>query len=404
MEISSKILGAVEEIRQPMMSFLREIIAIQSYDGDEGKAMARIREEMERIGFERIWVDPMGNLMGYLGHGDHLIAFDGHVDTVSCGDLGNWTFDPFSGYENAEEIGGLGTTDQKGGVASMLYAGKIMKDLDLLGNCTVLFVCSVQEEDCDGRCWQYIIEEDWIRPEFVVLTEPSDDMISLGQRGRAEIRLTTSGVSAHGSRPELGVHAVYKMGPVIGAIQRLNEELPSDGKLGKGSVAISEIASTAPSRCAVADSCTVILDRRLNSRETPEFALKQLRQLPEVQAAQVVVDIELYEEPSYTGLVYPTEKFYPAWLIQEESPVCESLKTAYASLYRTPPRITVWPFSTNGVSIMGRHQIPCIGYGPGSIEFAHSPDEKVFKSSLMKSCALYASLPVTYSEIMRKRK
>jgi len=379
-----------------MFAFLRSIVAIQSFDGHEGEVVRRIQQEMDKVGFDRTEIDPMGNLLGYIGHGSHLIAFDGHCDTVSYGDKANWKFDPFLGTEDEATIGGLGSTDQKGGIAAMVYAGLALKELGLLGDYTLLMTASVQEEDADGLCWQYIIEKDGKRPEFAVLTEPSDGMVRNGQRGRMEIKITTRGLSSHGSTPELGVNAVYKMAPIIGAIERLNGAMIDDGILGKGSVTISETYSTSPSRCAVADSCTISLDRRLNAVETPEFAMKQLRSLPEVAAAKAEVELYSFDDPSWTGLVYKSDKFYPSWIVDKDAEACACVVGAYTALFGKPPVVKPWMFSTNGVAIMGRHGIPCVGFGPGHVDQAHHPNEVTWKQELVDCCAVYAAVPLRY--------
>ncbi len=109
---------------------------------------------------------------------------------VGIGNIENWNFDPYEGYENDTEIGGRGVSDQCGGIVSAVYGARIMKDLGLLSDkYTVLVTGTVQEEDCDGLCWQYIINEDKVRPDFVVSTEPTDGGIYRGQRGRMEIRV-----------------------------------------------------------------------------------------------------------------------------------------------------------------------------------------------------------------------
>jgi acetylornithine deacetylase/succinyl-diaminopimelate desuccinylase-like protein len=199
-----KILELAEKYKPQMSKFLRDMIAIPSESCDEKKVIERIAEEMKAVGFDKMETDPMGNVLGYIGHGKHLIAMDGHVDTVGVGNPKNWEYDPYRGYEDDEIIVGRGASDQEGGMASMVYAGKIIKDLKLEDDFTLLITGTVQEEDCDGLCWQYIIKELNIRPEFVVLTEPTSCRIYRGHRGRMEIKVTTQGVSCHGSAPERG--------------------------------------------------------------------------------------------------------------------------------------------------------------------------------------------------------
>ena len=389
--------------KEKIFSFLRELIAIRSYDGEEGPVIARIRQEMESIGFDETWVDPMGNLIGRMGNGPHIIAYDGHVDTVTFGDRKNWEFDPFEGMEDDEVIGGLGSTDQKGGLVSAIYAAKHMKEIGLPEDITVLITASVQEEDSDGRSWLYMIEEQNVRPDFAVLTEPCDGIIRNGQRGRMEIKVTTPGTSAHGSVPERGDNAIYKMASIISAIERMNANMTDDGILGKGSVTISEIYSTAPSRCAVADSCSISLDRRLNAVETPEFALEQVRSLPEVIAANAEVSLYTNDDPSYTGLHFPIENYFPSWVIAKDAVPCQTMKNAFERTLQRKAEITPWLFSTNGVAIMGRHGIPCVGFGPGHTDQAHHPNEKTWKKELLECCAVYAELPYQYDAILKQQ-
>lgn len=392
-----KILELAEKYKPDMSKFLRDMIVIPSESCGEKKVVLRIKEEMERVGFDRVWIDPMGNLLGFIGNGKHIIAMDAHIDTVGIGEKSIWDYDPYEGFEDDEIILGRGASDQKGGMASLVYAGKIIREMGLEDDDYTLMVTgTVQEEDCDGLCWQYIINEDRIKPEFVVITEPTSLNIYRGQRGRMEIKVTTKGISCHGSAPERGDNAIYKMAPILQEIRALHENLTPHDFLGKGSLAVSEIFFTSPSRCAVADSCTISIDRRLTAGETWEFALQQIRNLPSVKAANAKVSLYTYERPSYTGLIYPTESYFPTWLIEEDHPATETLIDAYKKLFKTEPLVDKWTFSTNGVSIMGRFGIPCIGFGPGHEDQAHAPNEKTWKDELVRAAAMYAVIPKIY--------
>lgn len=394
----AKVLQKAEEYQPEITKFLRDMIAIPSESCQEEKVIQRIKEEMEKVGFDRVEIDPMGNILGYIGHGKHLVAMDAHIDTVGIGKIENWDFDPYQGAEDDDLIYGRGSSDQEGGMASMVYAGRIIKDLGLEEDYTLLVVGSVQEEDCDGLCWQYIINEDNIRPEFVVSTEPTSMRICRGQRGRMEIKVTAPGVSCHGSAPERGVNAIYKMAPIILELRALHENLRGNEFLGKGSLTISEIFFTSPSRCAVADGCTVSIDRRLTEGESWEYALQEVRNLPAVKEAGAEVSLYSYEKPSYTGLVYPTECYFPTWVLEEEHPVCQALVESYQNLFEEEPVVGKWIFSTNGVSIMGRYGIPVIGFGPGHEDEAHAPNEKILKNELTRAAAMYAVIPWLYSQ------
>jgi putative selenium metabolism hydrolase len=394
---SARILEKARECLPDMTRFLRDMIAIKSESCEEERVIRRIEKEMHAVGFDEVTIDPMGNILGWIGSGEKVIAFDAHIDTVGVGNRDNWDFDPYEGFEDEECIGGRGASDQEGGMASMVYAAKIMKELDLIPRGTrILFTGTVQEEDCDGLCWQYIVKEMGIRPEFVVSTEPTSCNIYRGQRGRMEIKVSVSGVSCHGSAPERGDNAIYKMAPILMDLQKLHERLKDHEFLGKGSLTVSEIFFTSPSRCAVADGCSISIDRRLTLGETAETALEEIRNLPSVQAAKAEVAMYDYARPSWRGLVYPTEAYFPTWLIEEDHPVTRALAQAYTDLFQEQPLVDKWTFSTNGVSIMGRFGIPCIGFGPGHEDQAHAPNEKTWKKELLRCAALYAAVPRMY--------
>ncbi len=398
----NRILERAEYYKSDMSKFLRDMIAIPSESCNEKEVVLRIKKEMESAGFERIEIDPMGNILGYIGKGNHLIAMDAHIDTVGTGNLSNWNYDLYKGYEDEDIIIGRGATDQEGGMASMVYAGKIIKDLGLEDDYTLLVTGTVQEEDCDGLCWQYIIEESKIRPEFVVSTEPTSCRIHRGQRGRMEIKVETTGISCHGSAPERGDNAIFKMGPILNDLQILQKDLKDDDFLGKGTLTVSQIFFSSPSRCAVADGCSISIDRRLTRGETWEGALEEIRVLESVKKARAIVSMYNYDRPAYTGLVYPTECYFPAWVLEEDHNVCKSLVAAYKNLFEKDPIVDKWTFSTNGVSIMGRYGIPCIGFGPGHEDQAHAPNEKTWKSELIQAAAMYAAIPSLYLKIIKE--
>ncbi|GMQ59994.1 YgeY family selenium metabolism-linked hydrolase [Vallitalea sediminicola] len=386
------------DYEKEMTRFLRDLIAIPGESCREKMVIKRIEEEMKSVGFNEVEIDNMGNILGYMGSGETLIAYDGHIDTVGLGEMSNWTFDPYEGYENDEEIGGRGSSDQLGGIVSSIYGAKIMKDLGLLNDkYKVLVTGTVQEEDCDGLCWQYIINEDKIKPEFVVITEPTNGNIYRGHRGRMEIRVEVKGVSCHGSAPERGDNAIYKMAEIIEEVKELNDRLHYDEFLGKGTLAVSEVFFNSPSRCAVADMCAISVDRRLTDGETYESALDEIRQLPKVEKYSANVSMYKYTRPSWTDLTYPTDCYFPTWVIPEDSSPTKAMVKAYEGMFGTP-KVDKWTFSTNGVSIMGRYNIPCIGFGPGKEEEAHAPNEKTWKADLVRCAAVYAALPTMYLE------
>lgn len=421
-----------EGYRADMTKFLRDLILLKGESCEEGDKANRIKEEMEKVGFNKAWIDKQGNVLGEMGTGEKQIAFDAHIDTVGIGNIDNWEFDPYEGFEDETTIGGRGTSDQLGGIVSAVYGAKVMKDLNLLNDkYRVLVTGTVQEEDCDGNCWLYMIEQENIRPEFVVSTEPTDGGIYRGQRGRMEIRVDVQGVSCHGSAPERGKNAIYMMADILKEVEALNEN-PAEGVeikglvkmldekynpewkeanfLGRGTVTTSQIFYTSPSRCAVADSCSISLDRRMTAGESWEYCIEEIENLPSVKKHGAKVSLYKYARPSWTGLSYEQDAYFPTWVIPEDHKVTKALEAAHKGLYgeerqgpasqiemrKARPLTDKWTFSTNGVAIMGRHNIPVIGFGPGAEAQAHAPNEVTWKDDLVQSAAVYAALPTAY--------
>ncbi|MDQ7066139.1 MAG: YgeY family selenium metabolism-linked hydrolase [candidate division KSB1 bacterium] len=387
----NEILERAQKLESDVVQFLQEIVRIPSTSKNEKAVIERIQTEMEKVGFEEVRIDGLGNVMGRIGNGPRVLAIDGHCDVVDVGNPDLWQVAPFGGEVRDGKLWGRGSCDQKGGLASAVYAGKILADIGVPKDVTVWVTATIMEEDCDGMCWKYLIEEENFRPDAVLITEPTNLSIYRGQRGRMEIKVKTEGVSCHGSAPERGVNAIYKMAPIVQDIERLHGRLRDDTFLGKGSVTISDIRSTAPSLCAVADSCTIHLDRRLTRGETLDSALEEIRALPSFQKAGAKVWVPEYRATSYKGTEYSMQSYFPTWVLEEDHPVLQKAVRSYQGLFERAPNVDKWTFSTNGVGIMGLHGIPTFGLGPGNEVLAHAPNEHIPIDHLVKAMAFYAA-------------
>ena len=410
-----KIKEAAQGYQKEMTAFLRAMISHPSESCEEKDVVMCIKAEMEKVGFDKVEIDGLGNVIGWAGrNGDigedkKIIAIDGHIDTVGIGNRENWTADPYEGWEDDDVIYGRGGSDQEGGTASAVYAVKIMKEMDLIPEgYKVMVVGSVMEEDCDGLCWQYIVNKDKIRPEFVISTEPTDGGIYRGHRGRMEIRVDVHGVSCHGSAPERGDNAIYKMADIIRDVRALNNNGCSDSTQIRGLVKMLD------PRYNPEHYEEISIDRRMTAGETWDSCLKEIEELPSVKkyGDDVKVSMYMYSRPAWTGEVYETEAYFPTWINKENAAHVKCLTDAHKALYgdrrmgpesqkalRDRPLIDKWTFSTNGVAIQGRYGIPCVGFGPGAESQAHAPNEITWKQDLVRVCAvLTAAIPLYTTE------
>ena len=368
---------------------LSKLVQIKSLSLGEKEVQLELKRQMEEAGFDEVRIDGLGNVIGRIGTGKKILAIDGHMDTVDLGNLDNWDFDPLGGEIKDGYVHGRGTVDQEGGPAAFVTSGRILKELGFDKDLTIYFVGSVMEEDCDGLCWKYIVEEEKIKPDFVISTEPTNLNIYRGHRGRMEMHVHFYGVSSHGSAPERGKNAIYMASQAALEIEKLNERLKFDEFLGKGTVTISEMVTGSPSLCAVADYARIHLDRRLTWGETKESAVAEIEDL--IKGMNAKVEVLEYKETAYTGLEYGMEKYYPTWKIPVDSEIVQTGVKSFKGLFNKDPKIDKWTFSTNGIMTNGVYGIPTIGFGPGNEVLAHAPNEKVLISDLVAASAFYAA-------------
>jgi len=379
-----------EKYRDYTAQNLSELVKIKSLSTFEKDVQTELKRQMLEAGFDEVKTDGLGNVIGRIGSGKKILAIDGHMDTVDLGNIDNWSFDPLGGEIKDGFVHGRGSVDQKGGPAAFVTAGRILKELKFDRDITVLFVGSVIEEDCDGLCWKYIVEEDKIKPDFVISTEPTNLNVYRGQRGRMEMEVHFYGVSSHGSAPERGKNAIYMASKVALEIEKLNERLLSDDFLGKGSITISEFISKSPSLCAVSDYARIHIDRRLTTGETKESALNEIEEL--IKGYKANVELLNYVAKAYTGYEYGMEKYYPTWTVPVEHELIRRGVKTYKDLFGKVPGVDKWTFSTNGIMTCGVYGIPTIGFGPGNEILAHAPNEKVAISDLVTASAFYAAM------------
>ncbi len=393
-EIISQIHRKTEEKREDILKFMREICAIPSYESLIGPVGERIAEEMRKLGFDEVRFDKMGNILGRIGNGPRTIVFDSHIDTVGIGDPDEWQWDPFEGKIEDGVFYARGACDEKGSTPGMVYGISFARDLGLLDGWTAWYFGNM-EEWCDGIAPNTFVEVDpKIKPDFVVIGEPTKMEVYRGHKGRIELKVVAKGVSAHAASNHLGINAIYLLLPIIEGIRDLEPELGDDPFLGHGKITVSDMTVQTPSINAVPDEAVIYIDRRMTFGESKEDAIAQIEALiPEESKERVYVEALFYDEPSYTGFVFPVDKYFPAWALDEDHDLVQAGLQARELIGLEPKPASKWSFSTNGIYWAGKAGIPSIGFGPGDEVTAHTVRDSVILGDVVKATEFYAILP-----------
>jgi putative selenium metabolism hydrolase len=393
----------VEENRGNIIQFMRDICAIPSMESQLKEVGERIGAEMTKLGFDEVRFDKMGNILGRIGTGKRVIVFDSHIDTVGVGDPAEWGWDPFKGKVEDGILFARGACDEKGSTPGMVYGLAFAKELGWLKDTTAYYFGNM-EEWCDGIAPNTFVEVDpKVRPDFVVIGEPTKMQVYRGHKGRIELKITASGRSAHAATHYLGDNAVYKMMAVITQIRELDRRMRFGmGKhpvQGHPSIAVTDVTARTASLNAVPDQFTIFIDRRITSNEPHDDVIAQIRGLiPDYLQDEIQVEELFYDDPSYTGFVFPVSKYYPAWLLDENHLFVQAGQETVKALWGEERSLGTWDFSTNGTYWAGKAGIPSIGFGPGDENYAHTILEQVPLDDVVKATEFYALLPKIIGE------
>jgi putative selenium metabolism hydrolase len=391
--VAEQVRGKLDAMREPMLQFLREIIAIPSMDSHIKVVSERVAAEMRHLGFDAVWWDKMGNVVGRIGpeDADVTLLYDSHLDTVGIGDPAEWQWDPFTGKEENGTLFARGACDEKSSTPSMIYGMVAARELGLIpANMAIYYFGNIEEVN-EGSAANAFVMTEGIRPDYVVVGEPTNLALYRGQKGRVEYQITARGKSAHAASNHLGDNAIYKVLPIIDQIRQSQDSLPVDDFLGKGAISVTHIEVHAGSRNVVPGAVTVYVDRRLTGGEDAYVELERLRKMIG-DRQDIEITIPIYEEPSYTGFIFPLEMVYPAWVTPEDHPFVVAGKQV-AALLGMEMSVGHWDFSTNGIYWSGKAGIPTIGFGPGEEQYAHTVLDQVRLDDVVTASYWYALLP-----------
>ena len=263
--------------KSELIEITSKLINTRSYTGEEKYIVETIKALMETLGFDDIFVDEAGNIVGGI-HGDSegkTILFDGHIDTVEANNISEWNNnDPFNAYVKDGKLYGRGASDMKGAFASMLYALSKIDRKKLKGK--VYVSGTVNEEVAEGYTIKVVTKK--LKPDLVVIGEATDLNINIGQRGRGEIYLNVFGKSAHSSNPDIGINSVLKMNKALTKID--SGYKAKEDALGKGILVLTDIISTPyPGESVIPRMCTATFDKRIILSETKEGIREDIRNI-----------------------------------------------------------------------------------------------------------------------------
>jgi len=392
----------VENHREDCIEFLRDMIAIPSattVGEDEEEIAKRIEAEMNKFDFDEVRIDDFGNVHGVIeGTEDGAVMLNSHIDTVGFGDRSQWTHDPYAGDIEDSTLYGLGAADMLCAMASMVYGGAALASLDERPTHDVWITGELMEEVSEGHAMQYVVENEDVDLERVVIGEASEMNVKRGHRGRCELKIELDGASCHASAPERGINPLYHASAIVERIEELNEETADHDFLGAGTIAATNLEVDTPSNNAVPAGATIYVDRRLTIGEDEATAHAELEDA--IGAAEAIygedvsatVETLTFDRPTWTGYEMESKKYYPTWLLEEDHPLVQDTYDVVDEVLETDVEITKWTFSTSGNYTMGVAEIPTIGFGPSWEEFAHAADEEVDVDNVVRACSVYAAL------------
>lgn len=398
MDTKQEIKQRVAQNKDAIIQFMRDICAIPSMDSLIGPVGERIQAEMRKLNYDEVRFDKMGNTLGRIGNGPKVLVYDSHIDTVGVGDRDSWGWDPFTGKIEDGKLYARGACDEKGSTPGMVYGLAMARDLGLLDGYTVYYFGNM-EEWCDGIGPNAFVEADpGVKPDFVVIGEPTKMNVYRGHKGRIELKITATGRSAHAAVHYLGDNAVYKMISIINLIRELDRRMRfgmgSHPVLGHPSIAITNVSARTNSLNAVPDQFTIFIDRRITIAESHDDVVNLIKGLiPDYLQNEIKVEELYYDTPSYTGFQFPLSKYFPAWLLDSTHPLVQAGQKTVSELWGVERPLGTWDFSTNGTYWAGKAGIPSIGFGPGDEKTAHTFVENVPLQDMVDATEFYAYLP-----------
>lgn len=364
-------------INERVLDLARRLVRIRSLTGREDEVASFISGAFCKWGLEVDTVagnNIVATLKGSVGH--PKLLFCGHHDHVPEGDRAHWERPPFSGEIDGDKLHGRGAADAKGGLAAIMAAVQAIRESEVVlrGD---LIVAAVREEtvDLQERGVVKIIKAG-LHCDHALVIEPTNLDIGLGHKGRITVKFTTKGQAAHSSMPWRGVNAIEHMAAIMSELNRL--KLPDQPPLGAGTINIGRIEGGVSSSI-VPEKCTLEVDRRITTGETPDSVLAQYRG---------IIDRLQKRLQDFQGHLEAVTAFFPSQISSEEK-IVQTLLDAAGEVNAHQPELRYMHFHTDQEWLVNMAGIPSAIFGPGAPHMAHAANEFVPISQLRAAAKIY---------------
>lgn len=362
-----------EGLLDDCVDFTQRLIQTPSMSFEEAAIARLIADELERLGFDEVWIDEIGNVCGRIYGEDRekgALVLNSHTDHVDPGEPSLWPVPPFSGEIVDGRILGRGACDIKGPLAVQVYSMAAMKRLGVRPQRDVVFTGVVQEE-IGGAGAAYWVEHLDYPVALVVLGEPSSNHISLGHRGILQMWLTFHGRSVHASVPEKGDNPNYAMATFLNRLEERQSDLKSHELLGATSVAPTVLEVDTKSNNVTPAWTRVLLDFRTAS-ESPNSLQAFVRELAGDFSHSLA---DAWASDPKQPLQDSDEIIY-GYYTPPDHPVVEPALSAISAGMGWRPELTSYNFATDGRHFVP-YNIPIIGYSPAEEHLAHTIKESI---------------------------
>jgi succinyl-diaminopimelate desuccinylase len=376
--------------QEEWLSFSRRLIQTPSLPGQEGAVAKIIQEEMQRLGYDRVWTDKVGNVIGMMqGEGGPSLLFNGHMDVVDPGPAHEWPHPPYSAHVDDTWLWGRGASDMKAALALQIYSPALLRreGYGLPGDC---FVTAVVFEETGGLGTRALLRE--LTVDMAVVGEASSNQIARGHRGRLELIVRVKGHSVHASVPERGANPHYSMARFLTKLRHL-DMTPSED-FSASTVAPTLYHTDQTSANVVPGEAVLYLDWRNVPEESQEDVLNKLRTLLEASledGCQGTVELNVSLFRTYTGHEQNLPREFPGFILPADHPLVLKAQQILESRLGHEVPVIKWKFATDGAHLV-KAGIPTIGFSPASELFPHTTEDRIELQAMVEGLVGYMAL------------